>query len=166
MLQNLDKLKETPQKPKPRGCMGLAVFFVVVGLGMLGLVYWIHTQQQAFARIAISTMGTVIEMQERSSRSSSGSRSTSYAPVIQFVTTREDVYTFTSAMSSNPPAYSVRDQVEVLYNPENPVEAVIARDNAIGTNPVMLIMGGLAISFIVIGGIVFVIQFRQRQRYA
>jgi hypothetical protein len=165
MLQNLDKLKETPKKPKQGGCMGLSLFFVIVGVGMLAFVYWLHTQQQAFARIAISTVGTVIEMQERTSKSSSGSRSTSYAPVVQFVTTREDVYTFTSVMSSNPPAYSVRDQVEVLYNPENPSEAVLARDNSIGTNPMMLIMSGLALSFIVIGGTVYVIQFRQRQRY-
>jgi hypothetical protein len=164
MLQDLDKLKISP-KPKQRGCMGPALLVAFLGVCILTFIYWMHTQQEAFARIATSTMGTVIEMQERSSKSSSGTRSTSYAPVVQFVTKREDVYTFTSAMSSNPPAYSVGDQVEVLYNPENPPEAVLARDNAIGTNPFMLGASGLALVLIVVGGTVFMIQFRRRDQY-
>jgi hypothetical protein len=59
-----------------------------------------------------------------------------------------NVYTFEGALTGD---YKVGDQVDVLYNPEKPEEAVIAADNSITTNYGMWFAIGMGIVFIVMG---------------
>jgi hypothetical protein len=58
------------------------------------------------------------------------------------------VYTFEGALTGD---YKVGDQVDVLYNPEKPEEAVIAADNSITTNYGMWFAIGMGIFFIIMG---------------
>lgn len=48
-----------------------------------------------------------------------------YAPVFQFQPLTGELATIHSSVSSNPPSFSVGDQVEILYDPESPENAVI-----------------------------------------
>jgi hypothetical protein len=136
------------------------MFLIILGLAILGGVFWVHTRQQAFASIAKTTTGTVIELRRGSGKNSS------YYPIVEFLTRKEKVYTFESAMASNPPAYKVGDQVEILYNPERPEEAVITADNSITTNPAMWLMCGMGLVLIGVGAYPSVKAYRQRHKQA
>ena len=123
------------------GCM-----LLVIGLMTLLGIYWIHTEQVAFARIAQTTTGTVIEMRRGSGKNSS------YYPTVQFLTPREHVYTFEASMPSD---HKIGDQVEVLYNPEAPEQAVIAVDNSITTNHGMWFAIAVGVVLLVVGSTPF-----------
>lgn len=101
------------------GCL-----LIIAGLMIIGGVYWVHAIQLEFARTAQSTMGTIIEMNR------GGAKNNGYSPVVQFITPNEHVYTVSSAIASNPPAYEVGDLVEILYNPEAPEQAMIVKENS------------------------------------
>lgn len=119
------------------GCL-----LIIAGLMLMGGVYWVHTMQLEFARISTPTTGTVIELVKGSGKSKN------YYPVIQFLTAREHVYSFKSPL---PTDYQVGDQVEVLYNPEAPEQAVMAAENSISTNRAMWIFAAVGAVLVVIG---------------
>lgn len=72
-------------------------------------------------------------------------KSATYKPVIEFYDHKGIRIEFASFEGSNPPKYTVGDKVEVLFNPENPIDAKI--------NSFFSIWGGVLIMSIV--GIVF-----------
>ena len=123
--------------------------FILVGLMIMAGVYWAHTQQAAFANIAQTTIGTVIDMRQPTGGTRAQNRG--YYPVVQFITPGEHVYTFDSAITTNPPSYTVGDKIEVLYNPERPEEAVIAAHNSIATNHGMWFAVALGVVLILVG---------------
>jgi len=122
------------------GCL-----IIIAGLMLMGGVYVVHLFQQDFARTAQTATGTVIEMVKGSGKNNS------HFPVVQFITPRENVYSFQSSMGSNPPAYQVGQQVEILYNPEAPEQAVIAADNSITTNYMMWLFAGVGAVLVLLG---------------
>jgi hypothetical protein len=94
--------------------------FSLIGLGMLvGAFFW-YKSTNAFLAEATKAEGSVIEL--RLSRSSD---STTYAPVVNFVTRKGEEITFVSSVSSNPPSYRVGEKVDIFYLPANPYEAKI-----------------------------------------
>lgn len=136
---------------------------MVVGAFVLGGLYWTHLQQQAFANTAEVAQGEVIRLEERTTTKSNGSTSRTYAPVIQFLTTEENVLTFTSPSASNPPSYSVGDKLDILYNPANPADAIIAAENSIFTNKLMWMVGGVGI-FLELLGMFIISRIVKRSR--
>lgn len=94
--------------------------FSLVGLGMLlGAVYWIHSTR-VFIDQAEIAQGEVIDL-----IASYSDGSTTYKPKVLFVDGRGKSITFITSFSSNPPAYSRGEQVEVLYLPAEPAKAKI-----------------------------------------
>jgi hypothetical protein len=132
-------------RKNPPSLFGAVLFTLLGVIALIGL-FWLHTQQQAFAEIATLTTGTVRELIPQTRKGS-----TTYAPVIEFMTANERVYQHTSKISSNPPAYTVGDRVEILYNPEDPEEVVIAKDNSIASNPMMIAVLVLSLVWTLIG---------------
>jgi len=118
-------------------------------------VYWAHTQQVAFANIAQTTIGTVIDMRKPTGGTRAQNRG--YYPVVQFITPGEHIYTFNSATATNPPSYTIGDKIGILHNPERPEEAVIAVDDSIATNHGMWLAVALGVVLILVG----VYPFRQ-----
>jgi len=55
----------------------------------------------------------------------SGSKHVTSAPVVEFTLKNQRSVTFTSDVSTHPPAYKVGEKVEVYYNPSNPQKAKI-----------------------------------------
>lgn len=122
------------------GCL-----IIIAGLMLMGGVYVVHLFQQDFARTAQTATGTVIELVRGSGKNKS------YYPIVQFLTPRENVYSFQSSMGSDPSAYQVGQQVEILYNPSAPEQAVIAADNSITTNYVMWLFVGVGALLVLVG---------------
>jgi hypothetical protein len=70
----------------------------------------------------VTTTGTVIELE--ASDSSEGGCCV-YSPVIEFTANDDQTYTFEGDTASDPPAYDVGEEVNVLYDPNDPETAQI-----------------------------------------
>jgi hypothetical protein len=114
---------------------------MLVGAGAL----WLNTR--SFIAHATKTTGTVIEMREVRDKDDNSS---TYKPVVQFVTGNGVNVTFDSSFSSNPPSYSVGESVEVLYEVGEPNGARINGFGSLWFGPIIL--GILGAMFTAIGG--------------
>jgi hypothetical protein len=94
--------------------------FTAIGLGMLIGSFFLYQNTAGFIENASIAQGIVVNLEP--SRSSD---STTYRPVVQFTTQTGEKIEFASAASSNPPAYSKGEHVEVLYLAAKPQEARI-----------------------------------------
>lgn len=83
-------------------------------------------------------------------------------PVVKFTPSSGDPITFESNSGSNPPAFKQGQQVEVLYNPQQPSSAMINSWGELWLLPIIFTaMGSL---FLLIGGIALMSSFPQVMR--
>jgi hypothetical protein len=113
--------------------------FALVGtvMGIVAATVWLNAS--ARIREGVRTEGRVVDLL----RSGKGS----YSPVIEFETESGQTQTYTSGISSSPPAYRPGETVTLWYDPERPDRVVVA-----GLDRWLLpaIFGGF---FIVFGGL-------------
>jgi hypothetical protein len=97
-----------------------------------------------------TTTGTVVRMEE--SDTSEGSCCV-YSPVIEFVANGQ-TYTFEGDNASDPPAYGVGENIQVLYDPANPDTAQINKWSERWLFPIIIIpamlFGALVVDFFLI----------------
>jgi hypothetical protein len=96
---------------------------VFTALGILAITFAVYLgmERANFLETALKTDGKVIELIE--SRSDD---SYVYYPRVEFSLTGTDrVISFRHESGSNPPSYKVGEKVQVLYDPENPHDAII-----------------------------------------
>ena len=74
-----------------------------------------------------------------------------YFPIIEYETTERTV-TKEIGSGYNTPVYRINEKIEILYNPNNVEEFIVAGENQ---NMVWMILGGLGIVFLGVG--IFVI---------
>lgn len=123
--------------------------FTLAGIAMLVGAYFLFQNTQYFLKDALTAEGTVIELVRVRS-----SDSTTYKPVVTFKTQSGSMIEFASSTSSNPPAYSQGEIVEVLYQESSPEKARINGFFSLWGAPVIL--GGLGFVFFLVGfGIIF-----------
>jgi hypothetical protein len=103
----------------------ISVVFSVIGVGMLLGSFFIFSNTSRFIAGAVEAEGKVIALDRSSSSSSSGSRSTTYRPVVEFTSSTGKRIEFTSNVGSSPPSHRVGEPVTVLYNPADPYRARI-----------------------------------------
>lgn len=130
--------------------------FTIIGTLMLIGSFFILKNTNDFLKTSISSQGTVIDM----SRSNSSDNSTTYAPVVEFVDKKGHSYEFRSSTSSNPPSYSIGEQVEIYYNPKAPNKAKIKGFFSLwggGT-----IVAGLGFVFFAIGASLFLFDRKKK----
>lgn len=124
---------------------------MLIGAAMLaGTFYWVQNTYQ-FTQKALKAQGTVIDLIESRSSSSSSTNSSSgytYAPKVQFTTEQGQEITFITSSSSNPPSYNIDEKVEVFYLADKPSFAKI--------NGYFDLWGGATILGI-LGGVFFII---------
>lgn len=132
--------------------------FFVVGIALLAGAAISYTNTNDFIDTAVTTEGAVVDLLKIRSDDSY-----SYKPVIEFTAGNGQRVEFTSLVSSNPPAYSVGETVEVLYTPTDVQEAKINSFSALwGGFLVMLILGMI---FSSIAGLMFLIgKLRSRRK--
>lgn len=117
----------------PWGC-------VVVALGMLAVCVATFVHAMRFVSGAERTTGTVIEL---SSEFSDGDEV--FYPIVRFTTAEGRSVEFESSSGSSPPSESVGDQVDVLYDPDDPEDAQISGFFHLWLWP--LVAGGLSLMF-------------------
>lgn len=98
----------------PRVCLALAV-----GLLAAGVATFIHTMR--FVAGAERATGTVIDLDSRTD-----SDGVTFYPVVRFTTAEGRTVEFVSSSGSSPPSESVGDEVEVLYDPDDPTDAQLS----------------------------------------
>ncbi len=99
------------------------VLFILIGLFITAFGIYITYEQIKFSGTSEIANAVVVGFHEEV-----GSKGRlSYFPVFQFANgvTGENV-TAWGSLGSNPPIYSVGQEVEILYNPENPTVGVVA----------------------------------------
>ncbi|MBD2596190.1 DUF3592 domain-containing protein [Nostoc spongiaeforme FACHB-130] len=135
---------------------------IFAGIGSIflitGIIIAIDTR--SFSKNSIPAQGTVINVVKHKSRDSKGRSSTIYYPVIKFTANSGKVVEFEAGSGSNPPAYSPGQQVEILYNPQEPESAAIHSWFDLWFLPIMFI--GMGSLFVVIGGIPLIKSFLSR----
>ena len=123
----------------------LVVIFGGVALLLIaiGVVLWFTTKR--FADNASKSTGTVIALIPH--HSSEGGLT--YSPMVRFKAIDGSEIEFTESMSSNPPGYTVNEQVPVLYDPTNYSKARVFKSGW-RLYFVPLLLGGMGILFLII----------------
>jgi len=119
------------------------LIFVVIGAAFVAvaLFAWIHTRR--FAEESVAALGEVIGLQEHDGDG------ITYSPIIRFHGPGGRHFEFTETTSSNPPGYSVGDQVRILYHSQNQRHARVA--SPIRLYLMAIIFGGLGAIFFTVG---------------
>ncbi|KLN62063.1 hypothetical protein WH96_00520 [Kiloniella spongiae] len=144
----------------------LQYIFLCVGLITLSTTgIWSYTTLE-FVNNARSTQGTVTDLiQSRSSSSSSTRNSYVYRPKVTFRTETGEDITFQSSTGSNPPAYARGENLNVLYDPENPQNAKISDTLSLWLGPIILGIIGFIFSVIGIGFSVYFYKKGKQKKY-
>jgi hypothetical protein len=132
---------------------------LIIGLVMLYFAYGSYNSTQQFLKVALRTAGTVVEMREVYD---SEDGDYTYRPIINYTDRRGAERTYTSATSSNPPAYEVGDRVELLYNPQKLDEVYINSWGDLYIGALILgIIGGIDV---LISGLILYFGYRRREK--
>lgn len=97
-------------------------FYLLIAGGMLLTGAHFYNKQTLFEKQAVSAQGQVVRM-----LSSSDSDGTTYYAMVGFTAADGAHIEFKDSVGSNPPSFSEGDQVEVLYDPALPRDAIIDR---------------------------------------
>lgn len=95
----------------------IVAVFAITGVILLGAAVWMGSASARFSGSAMHATGTVIELIEKES----SSHVTTWYPVIRFTTADEHIITFESGTGSNPSMYRQGQEVEILYDPADPL---------------------------------------------
>lgn len=133
--------------------------FSAVGLALLlgALVSYQHSSD--FLDSALSTQGTVVGMEK-----SRGADSTSYFPIIEYVTNEGQKLQFRSSTGSSRPAYSIGETVEVLYSPQQTEDARLNSYFSLwGAALILAILGAV---FLFVGVIIMLVGVLKNRKKA
>jgi hypothetical protein len=126
--------------------MSVGPIFAILGglLLVIGLFFFMRIRR--FLASAKEVKGTVIQMAYRSSSDSGGG----YAAVYQFRTLDGKTIVAQDSLTTNPPRHKVGQELDVLYDPEDPNRAYIKSFMSLYFLPALL--GGLGVVFGGVGG--------------
>ncbi len=96
-----------------------ALLSLAIGSVLLAIAAFFFSQEQSFLQRAVSTTGTITDLAASTSTDSHGFDSTSYCPVIDFRTKDGQTVEYQSSVCSDPPAYTVGQKVDMVYDPQN-----------------------------------------------
>ena len=119
---------------------------LVLGLVLIGAGIFMYFRSNELVRVCTEkATATVVSMREdfEATTDTEGTRYI-YYPVIEYKV-NENTVKGELGSGSNPPAYSIGDTVEILYNPGKTEEFIVAGENQSIT---WIIFGGLGIIFI------------------
>lgn len=111
---------------KKRNQLAGIVFIVLVGLAFTALGIYVTSERIGFLGKSLTAKAVVVDIYCPSQVGSV--KDYTYYPVFQFVDSRtgQNITARGSVGNGGAPAYSVGQEVDVLYNPENPTVGVIA----------------------------------------
>lgn len=103
----------------------MAVLFIVIGVGVVGLGVKFWFDSQRFLARAVRTSGLVVDMKRSWSRTGTGGSSTIYYPIFRFTGPDGQGIVQKSRAGSSHPSLRPGDAVTVLYDPQKPSDARI-----------------------------------------
>ena len=121
---------------------------LLIGLILLGGSVFFYFRAGELVKVCTEkTTATVVNMREDFSvdADTDGTRYI-YYPVIEYEAAGQTVKGELDA--SNPPAYSVNDKVDILYNPNKTSEFIVVGENQ---NFSWILLGGLGVIFLAVG---------------
>jgi len=127
---------------------------LVLGLVLIGAGIFMYFRSNELVRVCTEkATATVVSMREEfeATTDTEGIRYI-YYPVIEYKV-NENTVKGELGSGSNPPAYSIGDTIEILYNPGKTEEFIVAGENQSIT---WIIFGGLGIIFIAASIFLFV----------
>lgn len=122
------------------GGIGLVIF--VIGIG------WSYKRLELYNN-GIRTVGTVVEINQSTSTDSKGYRSTSYYPVVEFLTFDKKTHKFLGSTGSSASEYFTGAEVDLIYNPAKPSDAQIVDFSQFWLGPLAVTIFGF--TFLVMG---------------
>lgn len=131
----------------------LGLVFFIVGLGALFLVYVLHKQGQYFKKDIITVQGRVVEIRERTYKSS-GKSTTVHRPVIEYVF-QGQTWQHEAEYDARSNGQQVDAFTTIIFNPLRP-SLVCAESDINGRTLIMLICFGLSVPFMIVGVYLFV----------
>ena len=130
-------------------CLGMAAFGFLVG------AVWAYFRQKSQMESRIPATGTVVELVHRST---TGSRSGIFCPVVAFSVPSGEKIQFTSDFGSRPAGHKIGQSVNVRYDPTDPQKAEIESGMTTWLVPLILVfMGTIACCLTVIFLAVYVL---------
>lgn len=129
---------------------GFGVIFMVAGAG----IYYVDGQ---FAARASKARGVVTDLVRPRDR-----QSTTYSAIVRFTDAQGQQQEMVDSLSSNPPRFSRGEEVDVLYDPQSPSNAMI--DDAFGRYFLPGMFAGLGFVFALIGVAMLVVPRLRRRR--
>ena len=129
--------------------------FAVFGLTFAGIGGWWFFEDMGFQRTAVTTTGTVIDLERRSSDDGS-----TYAPVVEWRDPAGTRHEFVGGVASSPPHYDVGETVAVAYQAGRPGAARVNSFTERGIMP--LAFGGMGSIFAAIGLTLVILHLRRR----
>lgn len=122
---------------------------LIIGVVLIGAAVFFYFRAGELARVCTEkTTATVVNMREEmTTEADSNEIRYLYYPVIEYEANGSKVKGELGS-GSNPPAYSVNDTLEVLYNPNKTSEFIVAGENQYF---VVIILGGIGVIFALVG---------------
>jgi hypothetical protein len=120
--------------------IGSGLLFLVIGIGLL----YMNSQ---FVKNAVKVKGEIVDVTE-GANGNSGRRLRMYSSIIEFITLDNKAQRFTSPVSSNIKP-KIGKVLQVYYHVDNPENAKIASVFNLYVIPVVLILFGLFLFFII-----------------
>ncbi|QBQ55369.1 DUF3592 domain-containing protein [Nitrosococcus wardiae] len=127
------------------------VILVMIGVGVISGGAYLGVKRINFLQTALTTQGTVVSLNSKTS-TSDGKTTTTYYPVVEYLPPNQSQsIIFEHDIGSSHPPYRRGEKVEVLYSASNPSEAIINEGwmNYFGPG-LMLIVGSV---FVLVGGV-------------
>lgn len=122
---------------------------VLPGLVLLGLGLWQYLEARSFVNNSLSTEGRVVKNATRSSDTG-----VIFSPVFEFSDVNGNRYLKESDTATYPAKYQPGETVEVLYQPDNPIDARIASNFSVwGIAGILLLLGSLFLVFGIAGSL-------------
>ncbi len=120
---------------------------IILAVSLPFLIFGLNEVHKARVMVQefVLASGTVIDNEYRSHTDPEDSARSywAYYPVVSFTTAQGYLHIFTDGEGSYPPAYEVGETVEVLYNPDDPLDATINSWMSIWMGPLLFTTIGL-----------------------
>jgi hypothetical protein len=130
----------------------LLLFFGAIGTGLLYIAGMQGIERYPLWRDRVEARGTIMEIKEE--RSAGGSEIV-YFPVVEFSANGNAKMRFRAeAGSANASSYEVGTEVDVLYDPRDPMHARIGSVSQLWTGP--MATGGIGLAVMLLSALLFV----------
>jgi hypothetical protein len=125
------------------GCVW--VLINLLSLGLAFAAYYYGRTSWSLTRDGVAITGTVVALKESAATQDSG---ITYTPVIGYVVAGQ-THTFTSNVSSDPPAYKVGDPVNVIYKQGDPTRVRVDSWSELWLLPVILGASAVTVALVI-----------------